>query len=263
MAKEVFGRHECKFKVTQQQKDALLADLAGTIENDIYNKDGKPYTIYNYYIDDIHNTFIQRSVSKPLYKEKLRIRAYEPFCDDTMVFVEIKKKYKKYGNKRRIMMPFKQAKAFVEKGKLPSDLSNINQQVLRELKYTIDKQRLQLKVHVQYERYAYFSTVQKGLRFTFDTNIISNRIRDKQRSLLEKNMYILEIKAEQSFPLWLVKLLQKHKIYKQSFSKIGKEYELYTKERKEMKQHQEELYVRNTFKYEYGYNNTVAHKSTT
>ncbi|OCN04478.1 hypothetical protein A4S06_02360 [Erysipelotrichaceae bacterium MTC7] len=265
MAKEVFGRHECKFIVNQQQKDALLVALKKSIEHDIYNKDGKPYTIYNYYIDDAYNTYLQRSVSKPRYKEKLRIRGYAPFTDTGIVFVEVKKKYKKYGNKRRVQMTFQEAKAFIEKGVLPADISNINQQVLYELKTMIDKQRLHLKVHVQYDRYAFFSTTEKGLRFTFDTNIISHRKHDKTRILLEPGLYVLEIKAEGSFPLWLVKLLQQHQIYKQSFSKIGKEYELYTKELAEKKhanKQMEELYVRNTVQYNYRHNNPITRKST-
>jgi hypothetical protein len=37
----------------------------------------------------------------------------------------------------------------------------------------------------------------------------------------------MEIKASQSFPLWLTAFLSEYRVYKQSFSKYGKEYQMY------------------------------------
>jgi hypothetical protein len=43
-------------------------------------------------------------------------------------------------------------------------------------------------------------------------------------SLLEKDKWIMEIKANRSMPVWLAHLLAEHKIYPVSFSKYGTEY---------------------------------------
>lgn len=48
---------------------------------------------------------IRRSIEKPVYKEKLRIRGYGDINPDSPVFVELKKKYKKVVYKRRLILP--------------------------------------------------------------------------------------------------------------------------------------------------------------
>jgi hypothetical protein len=45
--------------------------------------------------------------------------------------------------------------------------------------------------------------------------------------LLEEKLYLMEIKVIDSIPLWLVEFLGKEKIYSQSFSKYGREFQKY------------------------------------
>ena len=51
--------------------------------------------INNIYYDTPDFLLIRRSIAKPVYKEKLRVRSYGVPGKDDKVFVEIKKKYKK------------------------------------------------------------------------------------------------------------------------------------------------------------------------
>ena len=44
------------------------------MDPDEYCKDGKNYSIYNIYYDTDDNQVIRHSISKPYYKEKLRLR---------------------------------------------------------------------------------------------------------------------------------------------------------------------------------------------
>ena len=60
---------------------------------DAYNRNGEAYRISNIYYDTENDQLIRASIEKPVYKEKLRLRAYgTPELTDN-VFVEIKKKY--------------------------------------------------------------------------------------------------------------------------------------------------------------------------
>ena len=56
------------------------------------------------YYDTDNYLLIRRSVDKPVYKEKLRIRSYGRAASDGKVFVELKKKYQSVVYKRRIAM---------------------------------------------------------------------------------------------------------------------------------------------------------------
>jgi hypothetical protein len=44
--------------------------------------------------------------------------------------------------------------------------------------------------------------------------------------LVEKDDVLMEIKVSSSMPFWLIKLLEENNVYKTSFSKYGKSYEL-------------------------------------
>ena len=74
--------------------------------------------ITSLYFDTPGRALIERSLDKPLYKEKLRLRRYgeaagEDADEDGCVFVEIKKKYKGVVYKRRVGMSLAAARAYM------------------------------------------------------------------------------------------------------------------------------------------------------
>ena len=73
------------------------------MQGDQYGKS----TIRNIYLDTPHHLLIRRSLEKPVYKEKLRIRSYTRADDTSTVFVELKKKYNSVVYKRRLALPQK------------------------------------------------------------------------------------------------------------------------------------------------------------
>ncbi|MNO89501.1 hypothetical protein D3C76_809870 [compost metagenome] len=42
--------------------------------------------------------------------------------------------------------------------------------------------------------------------------------------LLEPGQWLMEVKAENTIPVWLAKMLSEHQMYRTSFSKYGNEY---------------------------------------
>ena len=76
MAIEVFNRHESKFLIDRAIYKELEHRLLQYMDLDEYNKDHESYTISNIYFDTEENHLIRNSISKPKYKEKLRLRAY-------------------------------------------------------------------------------------------------------------------------------------------------------------------------------------------
>ena len=101
MAIEVFNRYEVKYLLNQTQYENILSAVPEYMTSDQYNKNNTFYSISNLYLDSNEDYFIRRSIEKPVFKEKLRLRAYGTPALDDIVYLEIKKKFKGLVNKRR------------------------------------------------------------------------------------------------------------------------------------------------------------------
>jgi len=223
---DVFNRVEKKYILNKTQFNKIKNIIYKNIKLDPYHT--KEYTISSIYLDTDNFDLIRKSMEKPIYKEKVRLRSYGvPNLSDE-VFLEIKKKYNGYGNKRRIKIKLKEAYEFIN-GKI-----KINSQIGKELDYTIKRNVLKPKIYIAYDRIAF---QEKEFRITLDYNI-RYRIEDIELekgdsgNLLGKDLYIMEAKALNAYPKWFIKLLSQEKIYPKSFSKYGNIYKKLKQERK-------------------------------
>ena len=229
-----FRRYEKKFLITEEQYEKLMKRLEGRMVDDAY-----AYSqINNIYYDTPDFLLIRRSIEKPVYKEKLRVRAYGVPTDESNVFVEMKKKYKGVVYKRRIFVPYGPAKEYlagrapcpqpVETGKGGEPESK---QLIAELDYFRScYPGLRPAMFVSYERYSLASPTDSILRITFDRNIMW-RIEDLD---LTKGVYgeklaldgkiIMEVKIPEAMPLWLSHIFDELNIRRVSFSKYGRGY---------------------------------------
>ena len=230
MAIEVFNRIEKKYLLSEDMYGKFYEEMKPYMELDKYCNDGKCYSIYNLYYDTETDELIRRSIEKPVYKEKLRLRSYRIPQADDRIFLEIKKKYQGVVNKRRTKLTLKQAYDFVNNGIMPVEGNYINAQVVRELDYFIKLYKPQPKVFLAYDRVALFGRDDNNLRITFDRNIRTRRDNpeidkgDYGEQLLPQKKILMEIKTATSFPLWLTELLNRYEIRNVSFSKYGTEY---------------------------------------
>lgn len=230
MAIEVFNRYEHKYILNAQQYRYMTEGLLSYMDVDAYNRSGEPYTIANLYYDTDTHELIQRSLEKPVYKEKLRLRAYGVPKEGTKVYLEIKKKFDGLVNKRRTALYLQEAYAFLKTGVPPSPKPYMNAQVLRELEYFLHLYALYPAVYIAYDRMAYFEKDNRDLRISFDQNIRTRRSELSLEAgthgelLLEPGQYLMEIKTAFAKPLWLVRMLEECKLYRTSFSKYGTEF---------------------------------------
>ena len=166
----------------------------------------------------------KKPLTKPVYKEKLRLRSYGIPQSDSTVFFEIKKKYKGVVYKRRIAMTRDDAYRYIESGELPADLVG---NIPVEIDYMIRRYRLFPKAYIDYHRLALVGNNDPELRITFDSEITSryNDVRlesdAKGEQLLPEHTHLMEIKIPGAMPLWLAHVLSEKAIYPQSFSKFG------------------------------------------
>lgn len=219
----VFKRYELKYLLSAAQKQVILSAMQPYMKPDKYGRT----TIRNLYYDTDTYLLIRRSIEKPAYKEKLRLRSYAQADAGSIVFAEVKKKYRDVVYKRRIALPNRQAMEW-----LAGDVSSKqNTQIAREIDYFLSYYgALHPVVFLSYEREAYYAKDGSDFRITFDDTILC-----RQEDLsLESDVYgtailpegkvLMEIKCAGGIPLWMTQILSKEHIYKTSFSKYGTAY---------------------------------------
>lgn len=219
-----FRRYELKYFLTGRQRDGLLRAMEGHLALDRYGRS----QIRNIYLDTDSFRLVRRSIEKPLYKEKLRVRAYgKPGWDET-VFVELKKKFDSVVYKRRAILPHRAAVRALETGApLPGD-----GQILREIEAfrQFYGPTLLPAMLLTYEREAYAPVDETDFRLTLDENILW---RTEEIDLggeiwgnrtVGKGWTLMELKTPGGLPMWMVRFLSENKIYQTSFSKYGASY---------------------------------------
>lgn len=220
----VFQRYEIKYLLTREQKARMTAAMAPYMALDRYGRT----TIRNVYFDTPNYRLIRRSMEKPIYKEKLRIRSYQQARPGSEVFVELKKKYKGIVYKRRLSLPEQTAVDWMAGSPPPGADSQIRREIDYFLKYY---GALRPTVFLSYEREAYYCRDGGDFRVTFDDNILCRRTDlSLERevggtSILPEDRVLMEIKCPGGIPLWMTALLTQEKLYKTSFSKYGMAYQ--------------------------------------
>lgn len=219
----VFKRYELKYLLTAKQKETILAAMEPHMAPDPYGRT----TIRSLYFDTDNYRLIRNSISRPAYKEKLRLRSYAQATPDSPIFVELKKKYRSVVYKRRIAIPEKEAVAWLC-GERPCPIQG---QIPAEIGYVLDfYETLRPAVFLSYEREAFYAADGSGFRVTFDDTILC---RQEDLSLeagiygtpiLPEGYILMEIKCAGGIPLWMVRILSENRIYKTSFSKYGTAY---------------------------------------
>ena len=218
----VFQRSEKKYILNQFQLEQVKRILENRFKVDHYGV----HTICNIYYDTDQYDIIRRSIEKPIYKEKFRLRSYGIPSENDNVFLEIKKKYNGIVYKRRENMTLYHAMQYLEKQEKPSEMS----QILKEIDYFISYYQPKPKVYIAYDRIAFGGLQDNNLRITFDQKIryrfqdLYLQNGDYGEQLLPEGYCLMEIKIQDAFPVWLTRALNELSIFPISFSKYGTIY---------------------------------------
>ena len=242
-------RIEEKYLITKSEKTKLLKAINKHLLHDEWYKE----EVLSLYLDTPNFDLAIKSIDRPEFREKIRVRAYNLPRKTTPVFFEVKTKYvqgkRKIGNKRRLVLPLKDFYRYFEKGEnleklidkyTKGDKQQI--QVARELDYLVKFYKLEPKLVISANRTAFKGKDDSDFRLTFDESL---RFREKDLKLEKgskgekyfpsinekKRVIIMEVKTMRAMPLWFVEQLNQLKIYPTRFSKYGKIYQL-IKERK-------------------------------
>ena len=222
--KKVVERYEIKYLITNRQRRTSMKAMQSFMKPDEYGKS----TICNIYYDTPDYYLIRRSLEKPVYKEKLRVRSYGTAAPGDNVFVELKKKYRDVVYKRRITLPEREAAFY-----LGSDAyGGLDGQIGSEIDYfRFFYKELAPKVYISYDREAFYDKEDDSFRVTFDENImwrdydLSLTKAPYGRTILPPGTSLMEVKTSGGIPLWMTAVMSENGIFKTSFSKYGRAYE--------------------------------------
>ena len=225
----VFQRKEVKYLLSTAQLQALMPTIRQHMEPDAF-----PHSnIGNLYYDTPDYRLIRRSLEKPEYKEKLRLRSYSVPGDGSQVFPEIKKKAGGIVYKRRVSMTCDQAMDYLS-GRIPGPEG----QIFRELDWMLASYPgLAPRVFLSYERDSWKGREEPALRLTLDRDIryrtydLDLRWGFRGTPILSPGQTLMEIKIPGAAPLWLSHALSENGIFPVSFSKYGESYKQICHER--------------------------------
>jgi len=214
----VMKRNELKFHLSKEQLIFFKNKIEEHMKIDNYGLT----TIYSIYFDTPSFTLINRSIERPKYKEKIRVRSYGLANDNSPVFLEVKRKNDGIVYKRRIIATESEVNSFFKEN---DELNKT--QIGRELVAFKEKYgKLEAKYLLISDRIAYTKD-NSDIRVTLDLNPryridnLNLHTSGEGIPLLEEGEAILEIKVQHSIPIWLTQILTEGKIYKTTFSKVG------------------------------------------
>ena len=236
MAINTFARKEIKFLLNMDQYHELMEVISEYMNPDDYCIGGKEYGIYNIYYDTPDDYLIRESLSKPYYKEKIRLRSYySPAKPDDKVFLEIKKKIGGIVTKRRVSMTLADSDAYFADRTKPAFDKYITEQVFRELDVFLDNYPIAPKQYISYQREAFFGKHDHDFRLTFDRKITERRYdlglnyESYGNYIIGADQRLMEVKVSNAIPDWLVGKMSELGIFKTSFSKYGRAYQNFVK----------------------------------
>lgn len=218
----VMKRFELKYILSSDQDAFFRKSIEGHMQVDKFGLT----SIASLYYDTPEYKLINSSIEKPLFKEKIRLRSYGIATSESPVFLELKRKAYGIVYKRRVQSTIPLVEKFFSgEGDICA-----GGQINREITHFRDfYENLAPACLIIYDRTAYFEP-DGDLRLTIDqnpryrTSDLDLRVSMDGTSLLPEGYSILEIKVQQSIPLWLSAILDMGKIYKHSFSKYGEAY---------------------------------------
>ena len=218
----VFQRREIKYLLNTEQYATLMGQLETYMKPDRFAE----ARVNSLYYDTEDYRLIRASLDKPVYKEKLRLRTYGVTTQESMAFVELKKKYRGIVYKRRIAMPLMDAYAYLAGTYKPAN----EEQIHHEIDWCLQFYKPSPAVRLSYDRIAFTGREDDGVRVTFDSNLRwqSDALRLESRepgfNLLPPTASLMEVKVPDAVPLWLCNLLDRLAVYPMSFSKYGTYY---------------------------------------
>ncbi len=215
--KETFNRWELKYLVHVKTMYQIMDAIKEYCQPDENGTDGM-YKISSLYYDTGDFKFYHEKADGQKFRQKLRLRKYA--ADSENSFFEIKQRYNSTVMKKRVKMADEDALKLA-RGQSEPGVYKYNQGVIEQIEYLLSVHSLVPKLNVSYMRRAFMGRYEDDLRVTFDTNLKCSRHNDElnQKYMIHPSYAVMEIKADERVPMWLIRVIQKYNLEANRVSK--------------------------------------------
>ena len=211
-------RYEYKYFVPVMHMNRLREMIQPFCDLDIYAEgmENDSYQVRSIYFDTPYLDYYTEKVEGIKHRKKLRLRGYNDGGEESMTFLEIKRKYEDPIRKYRTPLTYHTAKMLLSEGgdlealvhnskRYPNAVDNA-----RRFFYHLYRAHLQPVVLVVYEREPWLGKWDPSIRITFDKNLCSSAFPTIDGLFDNRNLrpalgdfFILEVKFNRYFPAWM------------------------------------------------------------
>ncbi len=226
-------RREFKYLVPNKLVDDLREELYPFVELDKYAsmRPQKQYTVRSIYYDTLNLEYYLEKIEGLKTRKKIRIRGYNEQCEDSLVFLEIKRKLENFIDKHRSLLYYKHLDDIFYTGDIESYIIQKNDDSLDNAKrffYHVNRKLLKPVSLVVYDREAFFSKFDSNIRITFDKNLRFSSLPSfsslYDESILKPalpNQFVFEIKFYMGFAEHFQKIINKFQLTRLAVSKYS------------------------------------------
>jgi SPX domain protein involved in polyphosphate accumulation len=226
-------RLEYKYYIPERNLGNLRNDILPYLNHDIYAKfrPNYEYTVRSIYLDSDRLHTYHEKLSGVKERNKYRVRAYNQQTDDSIAFIEIKRKDEDFISKDRSKIRCTDIESFLRTKNFSLLVGSHRDKADREMSarnflYYYFLHQLKPTVLITYEREAFECKYGTGLRITFDKNIrakytssFSDIFVDEKMTPSLVGFFVLEVKFHKIVPNWLPRVMNKYDIFRDSASK--------------------------------------------
>lgn len=213
-----FNRYELKYVLPWAKCEAIMEDLRPHLPVDKHGgRSG--YRIVSLYYDSPDYDFFWAKVEGLKFRRKVRLRAYvdRNIEDISECLVEIKQRINRTGQKRRLVLPLDEAERLCAGKSISPCADPLDQKVAEEVSYIARAKHLQPSAITAYHRHAFEGLhTNAGLRVTFDTDVrarisvLKLNADAENKLIVPPGWAIMEVKANDGVPAWMIGLLARH-----------------------------------------------------
>lgn len=226
-------RFEYKFLVPVGMLANMRGRLLPFVTPDPYasRRETGEYTVRSVYLDTPDLQEYHEKIAGLPIRKKLRIRVYNEEREDSVAFLEIKRKNQSSVSKDRAPILYRALSEFfgdgdVERHIIPKNGSADAVDGARKFLFHVRRDLLRPLLLVTYEREAYMGkfdqefrcTIDKQLRFICQQNV-RDMFRDTDLRPGLKGFCILEVKFERVVPVWLASIISDLGLKRGAYSK--------------------------------------------
>jgi len=228
------GRLEYKYLVPNHLVDRIRSEVRPYMDVDPFagKQSTNEYTVRSVYYDSPRLDCYYEKLDGVGVRRKFRIRGYNEADENSIVFLEIKRKYLNFITKDRAPLLRRDLNDFLSSPEMDKYIISLSgtaqeQADAKHFLFYYYRHGLQPTVLVVYDREAFLGRFDASLRITFDKNLRGaifptlDMLHDEERlAPAMRDHFILEVKFFRgALPSWAISMVQRYSLPRMALSK--------------------------------------------